>query len=139
MLGGMRLKFCQQAGVADLLRLLCHTDRPNNTDAPTDAARQAGSHLLMLKDFTPELEWIKAAASDGSAHQRKRDTLTIGATKVRLEGIDAPETDQVCLNANGNRWTCGIDARDQLAAHIRGRATSCSPNGTDAINHSGHA
>jgi endonuclease YncB( thermonuclease family) len=24
------------------------------------------------------------------------DTLAIGATKVRLEGIDAPETDQVC-------------------------------------------
>jgi endonuclease YncB( thermonuclease family) len=40
------------------------------------------------------------------------DTLTIGATKVRLEGIDAPETDQVCLNASGVRWTCGIDARN---------------------------
>ena len=44
------------------------------------------------------------------------DTLAIGATKVRLDGIDAPETDQVCLNANGVHWTCGIDARDQLAA-----------------------
>jgi endonuclease YncB( thermonuclease family) len=26
------------------------------------------------------------------------DTLTIAAAKVRLEGIDAPETDQVCLD-----------------------------------------
>jgi ATP-dependent Lon protease len=43
------------------------------------------------------------------------DTLAIGATKVRLEGIDAPETDQICLNANGVRWTCGIDARDRAA------------------------
>jgi endonuclease YncB( thermonuclease family) len=60
------------------------------------------------------------------------DTLVIGATKVRLEGIDAPETDQVCLNANGVRWTCGFDARNQLAAHIGSRAISCSPNGTDA-------
>ena len=41
------------------------------------------------------------------------DTLAIGATKVRLEGIDAPETDQICLSAIGNRWTCGINARDQ--------------------------
>ena len=48
------------------------------------------------------------------------DTLAIGSTKIRLEGIDAPETDQVCLNANGAHWTCGIDARDQLAAHIAG-------------------
>ena len=27
------------------------------------------------------------------------DTLAIDSTKVRLEGIDAPETDQICLNA----------------------------------------
>jgi endonuclease YncB( thermonuclease family) len=59
------------------------------------------------------------------------DTLAIGATKVRLEGIDAPETDQVCLNANGGRWACGVDARDQLAAHIAGREINCTSNGTD--------
>src|ERR1035441_3835114 len=59
------------------------------------------------------------------------DTLAIGATKVRLEGIDTPETDQVCLNANGIHWACGIDARDQLAEHIAGRAIECSSHGTD--------
>ena len=36
------------------------------------------------------------------------DTLAIGSTKFRLQGIDAPETDQFCLNANGDHWTCGI-------------------------------
>ena len=60
------------------------------------------------------------------------DTLTVGSTKVRLEGIDAPETDQVCLNASGNRWTCGIEARDQLAAHVVGREISCTSSGIDA-------
>ena len=60
------------------------------------------------------------------------DTLTIGATKIRLEGIDAPETDQVCLNANASYWSCGIDARNQLAAHIAGRTISCTPSGVDA-------
>src|SRR5450759_4449928 len=60
------------------------------------------------------------------------DTLAIGATKVRLEGIDAPETDQVCLNANGVHWACGIDARDQLVAHIAGREINCNSHGTDA-------
>ena len=60
------------------------------------------------------------------------DTLAIGSTKVRLEGIDAPETDQVCLNGSGVHWTCGIDARDQLAAHIEGREISCKSNGIDA-------
>jgi endonuclease YncB( thermonuclease family) len=60
------------------------------------------------------------------------DTLAIGPTKVRLQGIDAPETDQLCLNANGIHWTCGIDARDQLAVHIGGREIKCSSSGTDA-------
>lgn len=60
------------------------------------------------------------------------DTLAIGATRVRLEGIDAPETDQICLDANGVRWTCGIDARDQLAVHIRRRNIKCSSSGVDA-------
>jgi endonuclease YncB( thermonuclease family) len=60
------------------------------------------------------------------------DTLAIGSEKIRLQGIDAPETDQVCLNGNGIRWTCGIDARDQLAAHVAGREIRCSSNGIDA-------
>ena len=60
------------------------------------------------------------------------DTLVIGATKVRLEGIDAPETDQVCLSASGVRWLCGIDARDRLIAHIAGREITCTANGIDA-------
>ena len=60
------------------------------------------------------------------------DTLAIGATKIRLAGIDAPETDQVCLNAKALHWSCGIDARDQLAAHIAGRKISCTPSGVDA-------
>jgi endonuclease YncB( thermonuclease family) len=60
------------------------------------------------------------------------DTLTIGTTKIRLEGIDAPETDQVCLNAHASHWSCGVDARDQLAAHIAGRKINCAPRGVDA-------
>jgi endonuclease YncB( thermonuclease family) len=60
------------------------------------------------------------------------DTLALGATRVRLEGIDAPETDQICLNANGVRWTCGIGARDQLAAHIAGQDIKCCSSGVDA-------
>ena len=60
------------------------------------------------------------------------DTLVIGSNKVRLQGIDAPETDQICFNANGVSWTCGIEARDQLTVHIGGREIRCSPNGIDA-------
>ena len=60
------------------------------------------------------------------------DTLAIGSTRVRLEGIDAPETDQICLNANGMHWACGIDARDELAVHVGAREIRCSSSGVDA-------
>ena len=42
------------------------------------------------------------------------DTLAIGETKIRLEGIDAPESDQLCLDRNAVKWNCGIAARDPL-------------------------
>jgi endonuclease YncB( thermonuclease family) len=59
------------------------------------------------------------------------DTLIINGTRIRLEGIDAPETDQVCLDAKGARWTCGIEARDRLTKHVAGRTISCVEKGTD--------
>src|SRR5438067_765493 len=64
------------------------------------------------------------------------DTLVVGATKIRLEGIDAPETDQICLNAKGDHWTCGIEARDRLEAHIAARVIGCSSNSTDVYRRS---
>ena len=59
------------------------------------------------------------------------DTIVIGTTTIRLQSIDAPETDQVCLDAKGDRWTCGIEARDRLAAHIAGRSLDCTPSGLE--------
>jgi endonuclease YncB( thermonuclease family) len=60
------------------------------------------------------------------------DTIVVGTTKIRLASIDAPESDQVCLDANRKRWTCGVEARDHLAAHIGNRSIDCAPTGTDA-------
>ena len=84
--------------------------------------------------FTAWLVFSPAHAFDLTGVPRivDGDTLAIGSTKVRLQGIDSPETDQVCLNANGDHWTCGIEARDQLAVHIGGRDIRCSSNGIDA-------
>jgi len=83
--------------------------------------------------FAAFLACSTAQAADLSGVPRiiDGDTLAIGSTKVRLAGIDAPETDQVCLNANGMRWTCGIDARNELVAHIAGREINCTPSGFD--------
>jgi endonuclease YncB( thermonuclease family) len=35
------------------------------------------------------------------------DTLALGAVKIRLHGIDAPEVSQTCTDIHGAEWTCG--------------------------------
>ena len=45
------------------------------------------------------------------------DQIQIGNSRIRLGGIDAPSVDQLCLNNTGERWTCGVAARDELIKH----------------------
>jgi endonuclease YncB( thermonuclease family) len=59
------------------------------------------------------------------------DTVYVAGTKIRLSGVDAPETDQICLAAEGQRWTCGIEATTRLRAFSAGRAWTCQLSGTD--------
>ena len=88
--------------------------------------------FLILVAITQFDAIAQAVSVKGAPRVVDGDTLTIGTTKIRLEGIDAPETDQICLNVDGVRWTCGIDARDQLTNHIKGREITCTANGVDA-------
>ncbi|MGO9060181.1 MAG: thermonuclease family protein [Candidatus Binataceae bacterium] len=67
----------------------------------------------------------------GMARVIDGDTIALGQLHIRLEGIDAPETDQVCLDAEGKPWTCGVAARNSLSSHIAGRIISCIAHGED--------
>src|SRR5262245_65573326 len=53
------------------------------------------------------------------------DTLILNGIPYRLDGIDAPETDQVCLNEKRNVWACGLEARDQLKKFVGKRDVRC--------------
>jgi len=64
------------------------------------------------------------------------DTVQIGQTKIRFAGIDAPETDQVCLDARGERWACGVTSRDELVKYSAGREWECDLTGTDRYGRS---
>jgi endonuclease YncB( thermonuclease family) len=59
------------------------------------------------------------------------DQVQIGNTKIRLGGIDAPSGDQLCLNTKGERWTCGVAARDELAHHVENKSWTCHVQQTD--------
>src|SRR5262249_61381782 len=44
---------------------------------------------------------------EGSATVTDGDTIRVGDTRIRLHGIDAPETSQTCNAAGGGAWACG--------------------------------
>lgn len=59
------------------------------------------------------------------------DTLRIGALRIRLTGIDAPETDQTCRTDAGESWACGAWVSSRAAALFDGRRATCSTEGED--------
>ncbi|QPF85203.1 thermonuclease family protein [Bradyrhizobium genosp. L] len=72
-----------------------------------------------------------AADITGVPKIRDGDQLQIGSVRIRLGGIDAPSTDQLCLNTKGERWTCGIAARDELVKHAGGKSWTCHARSVD--------
>jgi endonuclease YncB( thermonuclease family) len=61
----------------------------------------------------------------GVARVLDGDTIHVGDTRVRLEGIDAPETAQTCKRTNGEDWACGHAATRALQAMADGRQVTC--------------
>ncbi len=58
------------------------------------------------------------------------DSLVLGETRFRLEGIDAPEYRQDCTR-NGSSWPCGRDAAQFLRRQMRDVAVVCRGLGRD--------
>ena len=59
------------------------------------------------------------------------DTITVGETRIRLEGIDAPETAQTCGRKWFGVWPCGTAATEALVQLIGRKPVSCQPRGLD--------
>ena len=61
----------------------------------------------------------------------------MGNVTYRLDGIDAPAFDQLCIDEHADSWTCGIEARDQLTKLIGGRQVRCDDLGVDPTSRNG--
>jgi len=72
-----------------------------------------------------------SAATAAEAIVHDGDTLTLDGTIYRLDGIDAPELDQSCIDKEGATIPCGIIARDRLIESIGKRSVSCDDKGPD--------
>ncbi|MBR0879485.1 endonuclease YncB(thermonuclease family) [Bradyrhizobium japonicum] len=73
----------------------------------------ASSGLSLPADLTGQ-----ASVIDG-------DTLEIHGTRIRLWGIDAPESSQLCRGGDSLPYRCGAGAANALAEFIGGQPVSC--------------
>lgn len=80
--------------------------------------------LLTTSTLAAESIVGRASVTDG-------DTVVIRNTRIRLYGIDAPESAQVCEDANSQEYRCGQTAALALSDHIGEASVSCEPRTTD--------
>ncbi|AXI43077.1 nuclease [Sulfitobacter sp. SK011] len=59
------------------------------------------------------------------------DTLDVGQTRIRLHGIDAPESDQPCTTLSGQNWACGDWITRQVRDRFQGAKVRCEPLSKD--------
>ena len=106
--------------------------------------------LLMVATALPRAELLHAVSSAKSvldalvdgirpameqvAERAKRvidgDTLVVGSKRIRLFGIDAPESKQRC-RAAGRSWPCGREATRALASRVGRYSVICDARTRD--------
>ena len=115
-----------------------------------DAKRVMRGHLDSLEDVVGPVaqrtaDWLvdgmgtvrdafaqgaAGATVSGPARVVDGDTLEVRGTRVRLHGIDAPESKQRCRSAE-RTWPCGHEATRALARRIGSRTVACEERDQD--------
>jgi len=72
-----------------------------------------------------------AESVSGQASIIDGDTLEIHGTRIRLWGIDAPESNQFCHGDDSLHHRCGAKAANEVDAFIARRPVDCSPVSLD--------
>jgi endonuclease YncB( thermonuclease family) len=70
----------------------------------------------------------------GIARVADGDSLEIGGTRIRLEGIDAVELHQTCTDPRGQAWPCGERAMREVRNRVAGRRLRCESKGRDRFD-----
>jgi endonuclease YncB( thermonuclease family) len=94
--------------------LLPGEDKSASTNKPADSS--------VPREMPNSLSGI-ASVIDG-------DTLNLHGKRIRLHGIDAPESRQSC-SQDGQNWRCGQQASLALSDHIESRTLRCEQRDID--------
>ncbi|WOS42983.1 thermonuclease family protein [Xanthomonas rydalmerensis] len=86
--------------------------------------------LLVLSLFFASIPGV-AAELVGRATVTDGDTLTVEKQRIRLWGIDAPESTQQCTTKDGRSWPCGRRAAAALDSYVLDKTVRCQPKDTD--------
>jgi len=76
------------------------------------------------------------AILSGRAKVVDGDTLRVDDDRVRLFGIDAPESDQSCTRPDGSAWQCGQAATQALETMIVAGRVDCEMRDVDRYGRS---
>ncbi len=99
------------------------------TSAPVPVpSDQSGPSASPGADPAPS---ASANAISGTASVVDADTLDIHGERVRLNGVDAPESGQKCKDAAGKFYRCGTVAANALDAWINRNPVTCAITGKD--------
>lgn len=78
---------------------------------------------------------VSAASIDGElagvASVIDGDTIEVHGQRIRLHGIDAVESRQYCIEADGREWRCGQDAAFALSDKIGRNPVRCDQRDID--------
>jgi endonuclease YncB( thermonuclease family) len=86
--------------------------------------------VVLLASVAAIMPSVLHADIAGSASVIDGDTIEVHGQRIRLYGVDAPESAQLC-QAEGKSWRCGQQASLALFGKIGGRSVSCRRKDVD--------
>jgi endonuclease YncB( thermonuclease family) len=72
-----------------------------------------------------------ASSLEGRVTVIDGDTLEMHGKRIRLHGIDAPESGQTCASQSGKTYRCGQLAAKQMAKYTKRKTIRCNVRDTD--------